>query len=371
MEKPVQPQVASKQPPSPFACRYSPNLPELLMQLNCTLALSTYQAGKVVFISAKNENELVMLPRTFNKAMGMTLHGDKLGIATKDEIIVLANSPGLAVSYPNQPNTYDGLFVPRATYYTGQVDIHDLDWGEAGLWAVNTSFSALCLVDDNYSFIPKWQPPFITALASEDRCHLNGLTLRKGKPEFVTALGTGDTPQSWRDNITKGGTLMHVDSGQPVLSGLPMPHSPRFYQDALYMLFSATGDVVRVDTQNGRYDVINNLSGFVRGLAIHKDHMFVGLSRLRKNSSTFKHLEIADKANHAGIKVIHLPTGALVGELIYQSSVDEIYDVQILPEMRRPGILNTIKDVHRRALAIPGSTFWAKEIQENDQQNRQ
>lgn len=354
-----------KQPPPPFSCSFSPNLPELLMQLNCTLAISTYQAGKVIFISAKNNEELIQLPRTFNKAMGMAVNGNKLGIATKEEVIVLANSPGLAVSYPKQPNTYDGLYVPRATYYTGQVDIHDLDWGKDGLWAVNTSFSCLCLIDDNFSFTPKWKPSFITTLASEDCCHLNGMAMSEGAPLYVSAFGTGNKPQSWRENITTSGVIIHIPSGEIVLKDVPMPHSPRMYNGKLYMLLSATGEVVCADTEKGNYEVINKLSGFVRGMDKYGDYLFVGLSRLRKNSSTFKDLPIADKALSAGLVVIHLPTGGIVGELKYQTTVDEIYDIQVLPELKRPGILNTQKDTHKMGLSTPDSTFWAKEVENN------
>lgn len=347
------------QPPPPFSCSFSPNIPELLMQLNCTLAISTYQAGKVIFISAKNAEELIQLPRTFNKAMGMTLKGNKMAIATKEEVIVLVNSTNLAISYPKQPNTYDGLFMPRATYYTGQVDIHDLHWGDKGLWAVNTSFSCIILITDDYSFIPMWQPSFITQLASEDRCHLNGIAMNNGTPKYITALGDGNEPQSWRENITTGGIVMDFASGEIILKGAPMPHSPRIYNEKLYMVLSATGEVVCVDVNKGSYDVINNLSGFVRGMVKFEDYLFVGLSRLRKNSSTFKHLPIAEKAINAGIKILHLPTGGFVGEIKYQSTVDEIYDIQVLPNLKRPGILNTLKDTYKLGLSLPNSSFWA------------
>lgn len=100
------------------------------MQLNLTIAISTYQAGKVVFISATNNENLIQLPRNFRKAMGIAIKPGKMAIAIQDEVIVLSNSPELAVSYPPKPNTYDGLFLPRASYYTGHMDMDgdgDLD----------------------------------------------------------------------------------------------------------------------------------------------------------------------------------------------------------------------------------------------------
>ncbi len=349
-----------QQPPPPFSCQYTPNLPEMLIQMQASIVISTYQAGKLIFISAKNENELIQLPRTFNKPMGVALQGQKMAVATKDEVIVLVNDARIANEYPRNPNTYDNFFLPRATYYTGQVDIHDLKYGNDGLWAVNTSFSCLSLVNDDFSFVPKWKPPFITKLASEDRCHLNGMALKNAEPAFVTALGTGNTPQSWRENIVQGGVLMDVSTSEIVTKGLAMPHSPRFYNDDLLVLLSASGEFGRIDTMTGKYETITKLKAFVRGLSIVGDFAFIGVSKLRQNSSTFKHLEIAKLSNWSGVSVVHIPSGALVSELRYLTSVDEIYDIQILPNTLRPGILNPYTADHKLALSIPEATFWAK-----------
>ena len=346
----------------PFSCSYSPNIPELLLQLRCTLAISTYQAGKVVFISPQpNGEKLIQLPRTFKKAMGLALHDNKMAVATMEEVLVLVNSPELAFHYPRQPQTYDALYMPRAAYYTGQIDIHDLDYGAGGeLFAVNTSFSCLIKIDDNYSFTPIWKPPFISHLASEDRCHLNGMALQDGKPKYVTAFSTGDKPQAWRDVVTTGGIVMDVDTNEIIAGGVPMPHSPRLFEGQLYLLLSATGELVRMDLQTGKYDVVCQIKGFVRGLARYGDYAFIGLSRLRKNSSTFAKLKIADVANQAGIAVVHLPTGAFVGEIKYHTSVDELYDVQVLPGLLRPGILNTDKPEYKMGLSTPSATYWAQ-----------
>jgi uncharacterized protein (TIGR03032 family) len=128
----------------------------------------------------------------------------------------------------------------------------------------------------------------------------------------------------------------------------------------LYMLFSATGDLVKIDPLNGSYEVITRINGFVRGMAYYNDFLFIGLSKLRQNSSTFAKLEIAKKSLYAGIAIVHLPTGSLAGEIKYHTSVDEIYDVQVLPGIIRPNIFNTIQSEYKQGLTIPGSTFWAK-----------
>lgn len=346
-------------PPSPFSASYSPNLPELLLQLKASLVISTFQAGKVLFISPNNEESLTMLPRTFYKAMGIAIQKDRMAVATKNEVTVLKNAPQLAYTYPKKPNIYDALYMPRASYYTGQVDIHDLHFGTAGLWAVNTSFSCLCTIGEDYSFLPRWQPHFISALASEDRCHLNGLAMDNGKPRFVTALGKGDSHQSWRENITNGGVLIDVESNEIILEGLGMPHSPRIWDGKLYCLLSAKEQLICIEPNSNKYEVVAKVPGFVRGMAKYGDYVFIGTSKLRKNSSTFRHLEIAEKAAVAGITVLHLPTAAIVAKLQFQSSVDELYDVQILPNTLRPNIINAYGDTHHEALVIPNETYWA------------
>lgn len=351
------------QPLPPFSCTYSPNVPELLQQLNCTLAISTYQAGKVIMISAKDANNLVQLPRNFQKPMGMAFKDKKLAIATKDEVLILGNSPQMAPNYPKQPNTYDALFLPRATYYTGNIDIHDLEWVNNQLWAVNTLFSCLVTIDDNYSFQPIWKPKFVNSYEPRDFCHLNGLAMDQGKPKYVSALGETSTPEGWREQKDKGGVIIDVDSNEIIASGLAMPHSPRLYNGKLYVLLSATGELAQIDLASGKYEVVKALDGFVRGMTRHGDYIFIGMSKLRKNSSAFKDLPIAEKSIFSGIAILHEPTASIVGYIKYENSVEEIYDVKVLPDMHRPGILNHEKEDHKIALVSPVGDFWAAQNQ--------
>ncbi|MBK7667288.1 MAG: TIGR03032 family protein [Sphingobacteriaceae bacterium] len=344
---------------APFSCTFTPQLSELLFKLKCSIAITTYQAGKLIFISPVDENRITQLPRDFNKPMGFEIAGDKMILATKDEVHYFENSPELAKHYPNKKDTYDSLFLPRTTFYTGQVDMHDVAMGTDGVWAINTSFSCLAQVTGNFNFIPRWQPPFISNLVSEDRCHLNGLVMVNGKPKYVTALGTTDTHQGWRENIVSGGVLMDVETNEIILDKLPMPHSPMIYKGEFYMLLSASGELVKVNLKEKKYEVIKKLDGFCRGMDAIGDYMCVAMSKLRKNSSTFAKLPFAKTADVASIKVIHLPTQAIVGELTYQTSVDEIYSLKILKDSIRPNILNTINPLHKYSLSIPGQTFWA------------
>lgn len=347
------------QPLPPFTCYFSPNIPELLSQLNCTVAISTYQANKFIFLSPKDNEELVQLPRNFEKPMGIAVKDDKLAIASRHEVTILKNAPSLAPEYPEQPKTYDALFMPRATYYTGELDLHDLIWGNEGLWAVNTRFSCLSLIDEDFSFKPAWKPNFISNLAPEDRCHLNGLALLNGNPKYVTALGQTDTQQGWREGKANGGIVMDVETQEIICKGLCMPHSPRIYNNELYFLVSGTGELVKCDVKSGKLEVINKLSGFARGMVKYGDYLFIGLSKIRKKSNTFADLPISKESVFSGIMVIYLPLGSIVGHIKYETSVEEIFDVQILPKMKRPGILTPQKESHKNSIFTPTDSYWA------------
>jgi len=346
------------QPPPPFSCTYAPNIPELLQQMNISLAISTYQAGKVILISPKNRDELVQLPRNFQKPMGIAVQKNRMAIATSNEITELTNDFRLAKSYPKQPDTYDAMYLPRITYYTGAVDMHDLEWGKDGLWGVNTQFSCLSLVTSDFSFEPKWKPSFISELQPEDRCHLNGVAFKDGVPKFVTALGKTNDRSGWRENKAKGGILMDVESGKVILEGLPMPHTPRIYDDNLYMLLSGTGELVKVNPERGTYDILKELNGFARGMDVFGDYLFIGLSKLRTTSKAFQDLPISKKSVFPGIMVIYLPSASVVGFIKYESSVDEIFDVKVIPNSIRPGILNTQKPEFRRGISTPDFSYW-------------
>lgn len=356
-------------PLPPFSCTYPPAFSQLLYDLGCTIAITTYQAGKVIFISAQDPDRLVQLPRTFEKPMGMALEKGKLAIATRHEVVVLANAPAMAPTYPRQPNTYDALFVPRSVYYTGELDIHDLHWQNNELWAVNTRFSCLATIDSNYSFTPRWKPRFISQLTPNDNCHLNGLATSGSEFVYLSALGQTDTPKGWKPTKANGGILIDIKSNEIVASQLPMPHSPRIYDGKVFILLSATGEVAIVDTATGKYEAVKKLQGFVRGMDRIGDYLFIGLSKLRKTSVAFGDLPIARDSPMCGVVAIHLPTLSIVGHIKFETSVEEIYDVKVIANSKRPGIINHLKEDFRMGLTTPDVNFWAIKQEENEEKN--
>jgi uncharacterized protein (TIGR03032 family) len=350
----------------PFSCSFSSEVPDILGDLGCSLILSTYQGGKIILLGP-GEDGISQLSRNFDAPMGVAIDGDRLAVATKHAVLELRNAPTLASAYPNKPNHYDALFVPRATYHTGQLDLHDLSFGNDGLIAINTLFSCIAKIDSEFSFKPVWKPSFISDLKPEDRCHLNGLAMEDGVARYVTALGTTDVSKGWRSDRLGGGVVIDVESGEVAISGLPMPHSPRLFDGKLYLVTAANGEVVVADPERGSFGAINRVPGFARGLAKYGDYVFVAHSKIRRKH-LFGDLPIADADPQCGVTIIHLPSGAIAGMLRYHTGCEEIYDVHVLPGVIRPGILGVDSVIHKRGLQLEDTGYWAQETDESDDQ---
>ncbi len=359
--------------PSPLRSVHTETFPELLEHLGISVLVTTYQAGKLVVLRA-DQGVLNTHFRGFNVPMGLAVQGDRLAIGTALEIWEFHNLPAVAARM-EPAGKHDACFLPRGSHTTGNIQIHEMAWGtvvnrdaeprsgaaehgreptrsaalrsasrltEPELWFVNTRFSCLCTRDLRYSFVPHWRPPFISALAPEDRCHLNGLALLDGQPRFVTALGVSDEPGGWRQHKRDGGVLIDVPSGQIVTRGLSMPHSPRCNEGVTWLLNSGAGGLGLVSTSTGEYEEIAALPGFTRGLDFCGRYAFIGLSQVRE-SAVFSGIAIAERPlaeRCCGVWVVDVVTGQTVAFVKFEDGVQEIFAVQVLPGRRFPDLIN-------------------------------
>jgi len=318
------------------------NLPALLSQLGASLLVSTYQAGKVVAVGA-HQGELTLSYHNFERAMGLAVTPDGIAVGARAQVWFLRSAPDL-VAQVESGGRHDACFLTRSAHFTGEIQAHELAWAGEELWLVNTAFSCLCTLDGRHSFVPRWRPPFVTGLAAEDRCHLNGLAMAPDErgvltPRYVTALAESDTPQGWRPNKVTSGCLIDVASGQTVARGFAMPHSPRIHRGRVWMLHSGAGQLVLVDPQSGKAQTVTELPGYTRGLALHDHFVFIGLSKIRE-TSTFGGMPIAERRPElkCGVGVVDLSTGRLVAHLEFVTGVEEIFDVQVVTGARCPAL---------------------------------
>jgi len=348
---------ADTTPPAPVEFHYtqSESFVALLQQLGASLLVSTYQANKLLAVRASSQG-LSTLVRTFERPMGLAVDARRLTIGTSNQIWFFRNAPDIAPRV-EPAGIHDACFVPRSCHVTGDIGVHEIAWSADELWIVSTRFSCLCTLDPDYSFVTRWRPPFITALAAEDRCHLNGLAMVDGRPRYVSALGETDTKDGWRKDKPHGGCLIDVSSGAIVACGLSMPHSPRWHDGRLWVLESGTGRLLLVDAATGQWQTVAEVPGFARGLAMYGPYAFIGLSKIR-STSAMDGVPLSQRREQlkCGIAVVDLRSGRVIAFLEFQTAVEEIFDVQVLAGNRFPEVLGFQKETIQNTFVVPPGT---------------
>jgi len=327
-----------------------------LSEHQISLSFSTYQAGKLFFVGLTENRDLSIFERTFARCMGIGLdpQTQALWVANLFQIWRFEN----ALKPGDTHQGYDRVYVPQVGFTTGDVDAHDIAVDRTGPVFVNTLFSCLARPSEQFSFEPYWRPPFISKLAAEDRCHLNGLAVRDHKPAYVTSVSQTDINEGWREHRRAGGLVIGVQNNEIIADGLSMPHSPRWYQGRLWVLNSGQGEFGYIDLQTGRFEPVAFCPGYLRGMSFHGDFAVVGLSKPRREQdfaglALQGRLESKNVKPRCGLQVIHLKTGDIVHELRIEGVVEELYDVCILTGVKRPMAIGFIKDEIRHTLSLP------------------
>jgi len=335
-----------------FGSQHTASFRALLNTLGATLVITTYQAGRLIMVRPTADG-LNSHFRSLATPMGVAYDGRRLAIGTRAEIVVFQNQPALTARL-DPPDLHDGCFVTRRRHSTGDIRVHDLAWADDGLWLVNTRFSCLATLDDEHSFVPRWRPPFITALAAEDRCHLNGLAVVDGRPRYVTVLGISDEPNGWREHKADGGAIIDITNDAVVTAGLSMPHSPRWHNGRLWVLESGLGTLGVVDLDTGQVERVAEVPGFARGLAFAGQYALIGLSKVREH--VFDGLPLTrDRTEEleCGVWVVDTETGESVGHLTFEGLVQEIFEVALLPGLRYPELIEPGAPLADSAFVLP------------------
>ncbi|MBN1769341.1 MAG: TIGR03032 family protein [Prolixibacteraceae bacterium] len=340
---------------------YNNAFPDFLYKNNCSIIFSTYQAGKVIVINSINGQSLQMFAKNFKRPMGIAINGEKLAVANRNKIDIFSNSHALAINYPDKPKYYKTLYLPQVTYYTGMADIHEIEWGKDGLWAVNTAFSCLCQMDEEYSFIPKWFPPFISDVVHEDRCHLNGMAMKDNEPAYVTMFDNTDTKDGWRNGNTETGMIIDVRNNKTIADKLPMPHSPALDGNNIFFLLSATGSVMKLNTNTEKITEIARTDKFLRGLSIMGDYIIAGASELRDSSKAFGNIDITKEKSSPGIIIFEKHTGEAIARLTFTDHIKEIFSVKSIKNAGNISIMTEKDEWSHRFIHGPDKLdYWAK-----------
>lgn len=348
----------AREAPLAFRSVHTTSFAEILREVGASILVSTYQSGRIVALRAPSAGPLDTHFVAFESPMGIAVGNRFLALGTASHVWDYRNQSAL-VEHLEPRGGHDACFLPRNIHYTGDIRVHEIAFDiDDVLWVVNTRFSALCTLDVDHSFVPLWRPSFISHLAPEDRCHLNGLAMVDGRPRFVTALGASNEPNGWREKKATAGVLIDVQTGEIVLHGLSMPHSPRWYAGRLWILESGKGTLATADLATGKLTTVAELPGFTRGLAFAGPYAFIGLSQVRE-SNVFGGIPLLERVaeRSCGVWVIDLRSGSVVAFLQFEDAVQEIFDVQVLHGLRYPELLQHDSPLIQNAYTLPDAAM--------------
>lgn len=241
-----------------------------------SLKLTTHQTGKL-FQVRPDDMRISVFERTCICSIGLwtSSNGQTFRMSSKYPLWRFENA--LVIGVLRQG--YDGLYVPRAAYTTGDLDIHNLAVENSGRQVfVTTHFNCTATLSERASFTPLWRPEFVNSLIPEDRCHLKELAMRDGRARDVIVVWRSVIADDWRDRYMDNGYLIDVTSNDIVASSLSMPHSPCWYRNKLWVLNSGTDEFDSIDMEQGRFAPPGFCSGTPRGLTFADDYVVARLS---------------------------------------------------------------------------------------------
>ena len=100
--------------------------------------------------------------------------------------------------------------------------------------------------------------------------------------------------------------------------------------------------------------------GFTRGVDFAGNLAFVGLSQVRE-SAVFSGIPITERLTESertcGVSVINLTTGQVVALLRFETAVQEIFAVTILPGKRYPDLINEDDTLLQNSFVVPDAAL--------------
>lgn len=325
-------------PPSETRIELSRGFAGWLAQMRCSLAFTSYQTGKLFLIGLLRDGRVSLHQQTFARAMGLSVQKNRLYLGGLFQVWRLENT---LAPHEHANGDFDALYIPRNAQTIGDVDIHELGIDANGrVIFVNTRFSCLATFSPRFGFKPVWKPPFISKLAAEDRCHLNGLAMADGVPRYVTAVSRCDSLTGWRDRRHEGGVLIDLADDRIVTEKLSMPHSPRLHQGKLWALDSGRGALIQIDPVTGATEDIAFCPGFLRGLSFIGNHALVTVSLPRAGAFNGLALDAELKRRDAepwcGLLVIDIRAGGIVEFIRLVGEIRELFDVAVISGLTCP-----------------------------------
>lgn len=177
-------------PRTPRVQAVTRGLGQWLWESSLSLFVSTYQHDSLIILSGTPSDDLCLTAYPFDRPMGMAISLAEFKLATRQHIWNFRNTTEIVTDAPAHDSA---IYQLQSVIPTGFLDAHDIASPSADeAIIVDTHHSCLRRITAEGTQEAVWKPDFISDLAPEDRCHLNGLASEAGKPRFATVVARSD-----------------------------------------------------------------------------------------------------------------------------------------------------------------------------------
>ena len=259
------------------------------------------------------------------------------------EFRILDDSLRSEICPPEVPLLGDrSLFVPVINWtLPGTLYTHDIGLLGDRVVFTATGHNFLGQIDPAGGWRRVWWPRVLDDVDERDRFNQNYLQLNSislgatiEECQFTGFSDLTSGPKPWKQGYGPNlkGVVFSGATRDVTTRGLTCPHSIRVHDGRTWLCNSGYGEVGYLDGES--FVPLVKLPGFTRGLAFSGRLGFAGLSKIIPK---YEHYApgVEAAASRCGVAAFHIDTGEIVGTLHWPDGF-QIYDVQVLPGIRKP-----------------------------------
>jgi uncharacterized protein (TIGR03032 family) len=296
---------------------------QLLKKLNITL-----------YVSREYENLLLSLNVTnnvFEQGCFPLPHPSGIAVNKENNSLYVASTrnPNQIIEFSPSDTLGKGriiAFPSRIKFYSGSFYFHDLAIIKNQLYANSVGQNGIIQIDMNS---PKteslmWWPLCVekksgTPDISANHIQLNSIaaggTFEKS---FFTASGCSigrRKPGHKNYPVNKTGVVISAKTREVIATGLSRPHSAKQYKGRIWLDNSSYGEFGYLE--KNKFQVLQNLPGWTRGLCIIDNIAFVGVSRVLPRFADYAPGLKGLKKQRCGIVAVDLKSGYISGSIFW------------------------------------------------------
>ena len=181
---------------------------------------------------------------------------------------------------------------------------HGVIWVGDEILAVSTARNEILWITTAGEVTRSWR-----ASGEGDSWHLNSI-MTFGNEIYISAFGAFQGHREWDQHRSDAsGFIFNLRDGKHLISGLDCPHQLLMVDGAWVVCNSGREELLQVDLTGQRIMRRQKFRGWIRGLAVSDEHIFVGVSahRLSSHPKGSASIAVLDRISWKVVETLSVP----------------------------------------------------------------